>query len=114
MSIHLEHALESYLEILLLHLLKWRFQPNKQNRRWQASIDNSRDRAQGLLKRSPSLKTKLPELKDTAYRRARREAGAQMGYEKSEWNKRLPETCPWSVEELLKDDFLPAPVNGSK
>jgi hypothetical protein len=114
LSIHLEHSLEGYLEVLLIHLLKWRYQPKKRNRRWQASIDNSRDHAQELLKRSPSLRTKLVELGEAAYRRARREAGAQMGYEKAEWNKRLPESCPWSIEDILNDDFLPAPANGSK
>jgi hypothetical protein len=114
LSIHLEHSLESYLEVLLTHLLKWRYQPKKRNRRWQASRDNSRDHAQELLKRSPSLRTKLLELSEAAYRRARREAGAQMGYEKAEWNKRLPDSCPWSIEDILNDDFIPTPANGSK
>src|SRR5437764_4770786 len=47
-----ENALESYLAVLLKHLLKWRYQPNKRTGNWEASIENSRDRINRLLERS--------------------------------------------------------------
>jgi hypothetical protein len=38
-----ENALESYLVVLLKHLLKCRYQPGKITGSWEASIENSRE-----------------------------------------------------------------------
>jgi hypothetical protein len=54
-----EHGLESFLEVLLVHLLKWAYQPERRSGSWEASIENARDRIAARLQRSPSLKPKL-------------------------------------------------------
>jgi hypothetical protein len=88
-----EHV--SQLAVLLMHLLKWRYQPNKRNSSWEASIENARGQIDFLLQRSPSLATKSSAALDHAYRLARRRAGAEMGWSKREWEDRIPVNCDW-------------------
>jgi hypothetical protein len=108
-----ENSLQSYLERLLLHLLKYAYQPEKITPSWESSIENSRERIRLLFKRSPSLKSKIEERFEDAYPLARRHAGAQMRMSKRQWETRLPAICPWSLETALDPDFWPAPINGS-
>jgi hypothetical protein len=100
-----ESALESHLESLLVHLLKWRYQPNKRTGSWEASVENSRDRIAQLLRRSPSLKGKIDEAFSQAYRLARREAGGQMGLTKREWERLLPASCEWNLNVARAHNF---------
>ena len=102
-----ESALESHLTNLLIYLLKWRYQPNKRMGSWEATIENSRDHITQLLQRSPSLKSKINEAFRSAYRHARREADGQMGLTKWEWERRLPDSCEWSLNMARDDDFWP-------
>jgi len=102
-----ENALESYLIVLLKHLLKWRYQPMKRTGSWEASIENSRDHIDDLLKRSPSLKSKIDQVFNVAYRHARREAGAEMDLNKAQWEQSLPVSCEWTLETVRNDAFWP-------
>ncbi|MBV8054748.1 MAG: DUF29 domain-containing protein [Deltaproteobacteria bacterium] len=102
-----ENALESYLVVLLKHLLKYRYQPSKRTSSWEASIENSRERIARLLKRSPSLKSKIDEIFRAAYSLARRKAGAEMRLEKDEWDQNLPLACEWTLETVLDSQFWP-------
>jgi hypothetical protein len=104
-----ESTLESHLENLLTHLLKWRYQPKKQTGSWEATIANSRDRLVGSLRRSPSLKSKIDEIFREAYRLARRHAGGEMGLTKREWERRIPELCEWTLDTVRDDNFWPDP-----
>jgi hypothetical protein len=108
-----ESSLRSYLERLLIHLLKYAFQSAKISASWESSIEGSRLKVQFLLKRSPSLKSKIHELFDEAYRLARVHAGAQMRMSKRQWEMRLPAICPWSLETALDPDFWPAPADSN-
>jgi Domain of unknown function DUF29 len=96
-----EDALESYLVVLLKYLLKCRYQPGKKTSSWEASIENSRERITRLLKRSPSLNSKIDEIFRGAYSLARRKAGAEMRLEKDEWDHYLPLSCEWTLETVL-------------
>src|SRR5216684_620253 len=106
-----EHALESFLERLLKHLLKWRYEPHRQSASWRVSIQNSRSNIQNRLADSPSLRPKLPTLIARAYEKARRSVGAEMEVEEREWDEKSPPSCPWDVDKILSD-FWPDPVNG--
>jgi hypothetical protein len=101
-----QRALESHLQVLLVHLLKWSHEPNRRSPSWEASIDNARDEIEVLLKRSPSLAGKLDEAVEIAYRRARRQAGAEMQWTKRQWERRLPKKCEWEIEDLRDPGFL--------
>lgn len=100
-----QRALESHLAVLLVHLLKWKYQPEKRTNSWETSIENARDEIDELLRRSPSLAARLEESQHIAYRRARRTAGTEMGLSRQEREARIPAACEWSLVELRDNDF---------
>ena len=108
-----ERALGSQLERLLVHLLKWAYQPQERSGSWEASIDNARDTIEECLESSPSLAGKLAAVAERAYRRARRTAGAEMGFDKRHWSRLLPQACPWPVERVRDARFWPAAAGRS-
>src|ERR1700761_8543952 len=72
-----KRELVSRLTILLLHLLKWQFQPDRRGASWRVSIQNARDDIADHLADNPSLKPQLGAAIAAAYRRARRQAAAE-------------------------------------
>ena len=91
------------LNVLLLHLLKWRFQPGFRSRSWRLSVEEQRYRLEGHLRDNPSLKAKLPEAIADAYHIALVEAERETGLPRNTF----PTVCPWSLELLIDDDFWP-------
>ena len=53
-------SLYSNLKILLMHLLKYRYQPEKRSHSWRYTIEEHRQRIAEALLDSPSLKGYLP------------------------------------------------------
>jgi hypothetical protein len=100
-------ALESHLETVLIHLLKWRYQACKRGPSWEVSILNPRDRIEQLLADNPSLKPSLGAALKHAYPLARREAGRQMRLTRRQWEASLPAVCEWTVEQVLDAEFFP-------
>ena len=98
-----KRELISRLNVLLLHLLKWRYQPGKRGPSWEASISNQRDDIADHLDDNPSLKPLLPLALASAYRKACREAIAETGLAMSTF----PTICPWAVDEVLNEEFWP-------
>ncbi len=96
-------ALESNLIIILLHLLKWRYQPNKRSRSWKSSIFEHRRRLDKALKNSPSLKSYFREIFAECYQYGRKKASIETGLSL----KAFPLESPFSIEEVLDQDFLP-------
>jgi Domain of unknown function DUF29 len=94
--------IRSRLEILLIHLLKWRYQPEKQSASWRASVSEPRRRIEGVLADNPSLRSFPAEALAGAYRLAiLDEAIRRLEL------IHLPEACPWAIEDVLRDDFWP-------
>src|ERR1700691_5077700 len=56
-----KRELISRLTVLLLHLLKWRYQPEKRGASWEASIRVQRNRFADHLEDNPSLRPLLPQ-----------------------------------------------------
>lgn len=98
-----KRELVSRLEVLLLHLLKWQFQPERRGASWEVSIANSRDQLTDHLDDNPSLRPRLPAAMATAYRRTRREARAETGLPEATF----PADCPWTFEQMMDDAFWP-------
>ena len=96
------HSLGSYLELVLLHLLKWRYQPERRGKSWKSSIRKGRNAIERLLEESPSLQPRLPAMVTAEYRRARIEAADETGLPLSTF----PESCPLTLEEIT-GDFWP-------
>ncbi len=98
-----KRELISRLDVLLLHLIKWRYQPGKRGPSWKASIRAQRNRLAYHLDDNPSLKPLLPQALASAYRSARLDAIAETGLA----GTALPDTCPWMAEEVLDEGFWP-------
>jgi hypothetical protein len=93
----------SRLEELLPHLLKWRYQPGLRGASWEVSIIKQRDALDDLFEASPSLRPRLNEVFDKAYRRARVYASKETGLALPTF----PESCAWTVDEVLRSNFWP-------
>ncbi|PQQ29350.1 DUF29 domain-containing protein [Photorhabdus hindustanensis] len=91
------------LEILLAHLLKWRYQADRRGRSWELTIEEQRDKAIDCLQESPSLKNKLDEHLEKAYTTARRLAEKETLINRNIF----PETCPWTFEQIMDENFWP-------
>ena len=72
-------ALKSHLETLVMHLLRWRYQPDRRNRSWEATIKVARRNIAKLLRRSQSLRRDLAASLNEIYPNARIRAGAATG-----------------------------------
>ena len=98
-----QHEIESRLAILLAHLLKWEFQPEKRSNSWKATLLEQRSHIAKIIRRSPSLKnhpqTAIPAEYEIAVLSASGETGLPLSA--------FPETCPYSVTETLDRDFFP-------
>jgi Domain of unknown function DUF29 len=97
-------AIESHLERLLLHLLKWRHDPVLEPRRgWQLTIRHARRELGRLLRDSPSLQDHPAHVLADAYRHARGDAAIDTGLPLATF----PETCPWPTGQVLDEGFWP-------
>jgi hypothetical protein len=97
------HAVESHPRILLAHLLKWRYQPQRRRRSWQTSVLNARTEITRRLERNPSLQHTWPEMLAWAYPKARQLAASETGLPR----EIFPEAYPWTIAQLQDEDFLP-------
>ena len=89
--------LRNRLVRLLQHLLKWHYQPEHRSRSWRATIRTQRQEIEDLLEENPSLQSKLPDLFQAAYPRARAEALDETGL------LDLPKVSPFTVVQTLRD-----------
>jgi len=97
-----QRELRSRLIVLLIHLLKWQYQPGKQSHSWRSTISEQRICLEELLEDSPSLKPFLPEVFTKCYQKARIKAAAETGIRQDIF----PIESPFSIEETLDFDYL--------
>jgi hypothetical protein len=98
-----KRELVSRTVVLLLHLAKWRFQPNLRGRSWRLSIEGQRVDISELLADNPSLRPMLADVITQAWRRAVIDAQRETGLDASAF----PTECPWTAEQALDDAFWP-------
>lgn len=96
-------SFKSNFVILLMHLLKWQYQPEFRSGSWKGSIVEHRRRIREALKDSPSLKPFLAKVFAECYADAVEQASAETGL----FMEIFPEFCPYSYEEVLSGEFLP-------
>lgn len=98
-----QRELANRLTVLIAHLLKWHYQPERQGRSWQITIKNQRKAIQLHLKQVPSLKAKLNDAEwlEIIWGDAVYEASKETGLDC------FPESCPWSILDMLSDAWLP-------
>mgnify|MGYP006433088229 CR=1 FL=1 len=98
-----KRALRSRTVVLLAHLLKYRFQPQHRSSSWNGTIREQRKQLAELLNDSPSLKPRLEDDLQDSYISASLLAAGETGLSETTF----PEHCPFSIDQLLDQDFWP-------
>lgn len=99
--------LRNSLELIIMHLLKWVYQPQKRSRSWQVTVGRDRLNMARYIRESPSLKRYLQdEWLSQTYTDARRRAAIETQLELNTF----PETNLFELHQLLDLDFWP-PLN---
>ncbi|HME83775.1 MAG TPA: DUF29 domain-containing protein [Roseiarcus sp.] len=98
-----KRELVNRLEILLLHLLKWRFQPGFRSASWNSTIREQRLRLLSHLRDNPSLKAKMDEALAEAYELAVIGAARETGLPEGDF----PKCSPFRYEQAMDNRFWP-------
>lgn len=99
-----QRELASRMAVLLAHLLKWKYQPERRGASWEKTITAQRKELSYALDESPSLVPKLQEVRwlDMVWARAVAQAVNETGLDC------FPEDCPWAIQdEVLCGTWLP-------
>ena len=91
-----KRALISRMTVLLMHLLKWDYQPDRRSGSLKSTIITQRKEIKRLLKDNPGLKSIITEMLTETYLDAAEIASAETELPESTF----PETCPYTVEHL--------------
>jgi hypothetical protein len=95
--------LRNRLGVLLGHLLKWQYQPSNRGNSWLATIRGQRREAARVLQENPSLEPYLPEAVRLGY-----ESGVDLAVRETGMDyDTFPAECPYTIEQILEDTFLP-------
>jgi hypothetical protein len=98
-----KNALESNLRILLMHLLKYRYQPHKRSNSWLFTIREHRKRLLKAFKKSPSLKPYYETVFAECYQDGKELASDETGLSLQVF----PDDSPFTLEDVLNVDYLP-------
>ncbi|HAG83223.1 MAG TPA: DUF29 domain-containing protein [Cyanobacteria bacterium UBA12227] len=96
-------SLESNLIVVLVHLLKWQYQPERRSGSWESSIIEHRRRIKKALKESPSLKRYFETILSECYTEAVKQAKAETRLPLDIF----PTQCPYELGAIINDEFLP-------
>ena len=98
-----KRELVSRLAALLMHLLKWQFQPDRRGASWQATIRVQRRALERHMRDNPSLRATLPDSIAEGYGDAVIEAAGETDLPEAS----IPATCPWAFEQFMDQTFWP-------
>jgi len=90
-------SMESYFEVLICHILKWKYQPSNRSKSWVSSINQSRRHILRILKDSPSLKNYMETAFKDAFNDARKTAVEETGI------KSIPNFCPFNLHYAMHE-----------
>ncbi len=94
------------LKVLLLHLLKWQYQPELRGRSWRWTIDEKRRAVADHLDENPSLHGHLDEAIRHAYGAAVLRAERETNLPRD----MFPWACPYTPGQVAVPDFWPEPA----
>jgi hypothetical protein len=100
-----KRELEHRLEVLVMHLLKWRYQPDyrTQSHSWYDTIREQRSQLARLLRDNPSLRPQVSTFLIESYPEARQRAIGETRLDTG----LFPQDCPWTPEDVLDPGFWP-------
>lgn len=97
-----QHAIESIMRVIMWHLLKWHFQPQRRSKSWQLTLNEHRQRLQVAFAKNPSLRPYAQQILVDVYHSARRRATLETSLPLNTF----PDTCPFGLEQVLDEHFL--------
>ena len=97
-----KNSIEGLSRIIVMHLLKWVYQPEKRTRSWRTTILSHRYSLLSILEDSKILGKYLQDHLEKIYSRAKRLASSET--EIPEEN--FPTRCPFTVDQILDDEFF--------
>ena len=100
-----QRELERRMAVLLTHLIKWQFQPDRRGNSWNLTIIDQRESIARRLKKTPSLKSSLHDSDwwADAWQDARRMAAQETGMEYAAF----PKDFPWNFDQIMNPGFWP-------
>jgi len=98
-----KQSIESNLEVVLMHLIKYKYQSEKRTNSWLFTILKHRRRLHKSFKSSPSLKRHFLQEFEDCYNGARELASVETGIP----IKTFPTESPFSPEQVLDKSYLP-------
>ncbi len=98
-----KQALTSNLIVVLMHLLKYTYQPGQRSNSWRFTLKEHRRRLQEALTTSPSLKSYFEQVLAACYQDARDLTSTETGV----GLENFPVEIPFSLEQVLDREYLP-------
>ena len=98
-----KRALRSHTRVLLMHLLKYRYQDGFAGPSWRNTIRVQREAIEELLDESPSLRPTMGGVVAAIYQSAVRAAAEETGLA----GNAFPSECEWTRTQVFDPDFLP-------
>jgi hypothetical protein len=96
--------MRSHLLIIMIHILKWKYQPQKRSWSWKISISNARDEIEEVQEETPSVTKKTIELEwDKVFTKAVRQSADEMKLSDQEKRKYNPEPLTW--QEVFEKEY---------
>lgn len=97
------HACESFLEQIIIHLLKLRHSTAEASRaHWANEIDHFRNELHRRL--TPTIRQHLAANLDSHYQTAARLTARALAREDPDPRPDVPTECPWSLDEVISSD----------
>lgn len=93
----------SRLQVVLVHLLKWKWQPRRRSASWRTTLVTQRVEIDAALSDSPSMRRRVDSTLDRTYAGAVKRAAVETQLSPNAF----PPTCPFSLDQALDTEFLP-------
>jgi hypothetical protein len=96
--------MRSHLLIIMIHILKWKYQPQKRSWSWKISISNARDEIEEVQEETPAVTKKTIESEwNKVFIKAIRQSADEMNLNKQEKRNFNPDPLTW--EEVFENEY---------
>jgi hypothetical protein len=106
-----QRELSHRMAVLLTHLLKWKYQPERRGSSWESTIRTQRIAIDVRLKKTPSLKASIEDPDWWADPWADAVHGF---YGETGLDIDLPDACPWSFDSIMDEKWRPISIDMPK
>jgi len=95
-------TIERLWALTMMHMLKWKYQPDRRCNSWKSSIKGHAKHAARRFFKTPTNKRHVEEFFQDAYEEAKLEAANETFLDLSSF----PIECEWSYQQLLDEKFI--------